>query len=106
MWQWQQLIQAAWLLTREDSALSALTPFTDADYQRSTASFGLGLLKLGPLEWDLPVPSDTPEPASVDTPRVDADAAEQTEPVEAPADEDVEVSAGGEETQTSSEERA
>ena len=95
LWQWQQLIQAAWLLTREDSALSTLTPFTDADYQRSTASFGLGLLKLGPLEWDLPVPSDTPEPAAVETPQGDADAAEQTEPVEAPADEDVEAAAGG-----------
>lgn len=97
LWQWQQLIQAAWLLTREDSALAALTPFTDAEYQRSTASLGLGLLKLGPLEWDLPIPSDSPEAPSVETPRVDSDAAEQTDHVEAPSDDDVEVAAAGDE---------
>ena len=98
LWQWQQLIQAAWLLTREDRALTALTPLTDADYQRSTASFGLGLLKLAPLEWDLPIPSATPDAPAVETPREDFDAAGPTDQVETTTLNNVEVAATEEAT--------
>ena len=59
LWQWQQLIQAAWLLTRDDSTFSALNPLNDSDLQGSTTSFGLGLLKLEPLNWESPVPAST-----------------------------------------------
>ena len=96
LWQWQQLIQAAWLLTREDRAVSALTPFTDADYQRSTASFGLGLLKLAPLEWDLATPPNAPVAPAVETAQQGPDDAEQTDQVETTDLNNDEVSAAAE----------
>ena len=60
LWQWQQLIQAAWLLTREDSTLSALTPLNDAELQSATTSFGLGVLQLDPLDWEAPLTTSMP----------------------------------------------
>ena len=68
LWQWQQLIQAAWLLTRDDSTISVLNPLNDSELQDSTTSFGLGLLKLEPLHWESPVPaSTTPTPTQPET---------------------------------------
>lgn len=96
LWQWQQLIQAAWLLTREDRAVSALTPFTDADYQRSTASFGLELLKLAPLEWDLATPPNAPVAPAVETAQQGPDDAELTDQVETTHLNNDEVSAAAE----------
>ncbi|KZR81086.1 hypothetical protein MITS9504_03533 [Synechococcus sp. MIT S9504] len=52
LWQWQQLVQAIWLLTRSDQTFADLTPINPADLQSNHLSFGLGLLQLPPLEWE------------------------------------------------------
>ncbi|QNI55951.1 putative conserved membrane protein [Synechococcus sp. BIOS-E4-1] len=52
LWQWQQLVQAIWLLTRSDQTFADLTPINPADLQSNHLSLGLGLLQLPPLEWE------------------------------------------------------
>ena len=52
LWQWQQLVQAVWLLTRNDQTFEALTPLNPAELQSSHLSLGLGLLLPSPLEWE------------------------------------------------------
>ena len=51
LWQWQQLVQAIWLLTRSDQTFEDLAPINAADLQSNHLSLGLGLLQLAPLEW-------------------------------------------------------
>ncbi len=51
LWQWQQLVQAIWLLTRSDQTFADLAPINAADLQSNHLSLGLGLLQLPPLEW-------------------------------------------------------
>lgn len=82
LWHWQQLIQATWLLTRDDGSLSALAPLTEAELQRSTTSFGLGLLKLSPLDWDVPIRSEVADTSAETTSASRSDHAEQTKQVE------------------------
>ena len=52
LWQWQQLVQSIWLLTRSDQTFAGLTPINPADLQVNHLSLGLGLLQLPPLEWE------------------------------------------------------
>ena len=52
LWQWQQLVQSIWLLTRSDQTFAELTPINAGDLQVNHLSLGLGLLQLPPLEWD------------------------------------------------------
>ena len=55
LWQWQQLVQSAWLLTREARVIESLSPLNDAALQSSTTSFGLGLLNMPSLDWEPPI---------------------------------------------------
>lgn len=55
LWQWQQLIQAIWLLTCDPKALDAVSPMADSEFQTRRLSFGLGLLRIENLHWDMPI---------------------------------------------------
>ena len=52
LWQWQQLFQAIWLLTRSDQTFADLTPINPTELQATHLSLGLGLLQLPLLEWE------------------------------------------------------
>ena len=54
LWQWQQVVQAIWLLTRSDQIFADLTPINATDLQTNHLSLGLGLLQLPPLQWEAP----------------------------------------------------
>ena len=51
LWQWQQLVQACWLLTRDDEVLNALKPLSDMQLSQEITAPGLNVLSLAPLEW-------------------------------------------------------
>lgn len=59
LWQWQQLCQAIWLLTRSDQAFENLQPISEADLRDRSLSFGLNVLQLPGLEWPAPKASAT-----------------------------------------------
>ena len=71
LWQWQQLFQAIWLLTRSDLSFAELTPIIPADLQTTHLSLGLGLLQPPLLEWDATGESGQPSKTS---PTVESDA--------------------------------
>ncbi len=64
LWQWQQLVQAIWLLTRSDQTFAELTPINAAELQTTHLSLGLGLLQLPLLEWEATVESGQPSKTS------------------------------------------
>ena len=67
LWQWQQLCQAIWLLTRSDQAFENLEPVSEAELRDRTMSFGLNVLQLPALEWPAPKASATaPSPTVAD----------------------------------------
>ena len=77
LWQWQQLCQAIWLLTRSDQAFENLQPISEAELQDRTLSFGLNVLELPALEWPAPKASaTTPTPTVADREEPMADASE------------------------------
>jgi len=49
LWQWQQLLQALWLLSRPQSTVGATAPMTASEMEASRLSLGLPLLLLPPL---------------------------------------------------------
>ena len=98
LWQWQQLFQSIWLLTRSDQTFADLTPISPADLQTTHLSLGLGLLQLPLLEWQATEERGQPSKASA---RVESDAElkqstsdpapdPQPDPAETDADEVVE----------------
>ena len=98
LWQWQQLFQSIWLLTRSDQTFADLTPISPADLQSTHLSLGLGVLQLTLLEWEATEEHGQPSKASA---RVESDAElkqstsdpapdPQPEPAETDADEVVE----------------
>jgi hypothetical protein len=77
LWQWQQLLQALWLLSREPAAVEAAAPMTVAELEESRTCLGLPLLLLDPLRLDSPAvparrPPDSPATAPA-SPAVDAE---------------------------------
>ena len=76
LWQWQQLIQAVWMLTRPANLVDQTLPLTQAIAAETRLNAGLPLLLLPPLEIDAPTESPVspqPEPsASVSEPTADA----------------------------------
>ena len=67
LWQWQQLCQAIWLLTRPDQAFENLQPTSEAELRDRTMSFGLNVLQLPALEWPAPQASATaPSSTAID----------------------------------------
>ena len=82
LWQWQQLCQAIWLLTRSDQAFENLQPISEAELQGRNLSFGLNVLRLPTLEWPAPKASATaPTPTVADRDEPETEAPETTAPV-------------------------
>ncbi len=54
LWQWHQLMQTIWLLTRSTKAIEGALPMNELQLEQSRLSLGLNLLRLKELEWDDP----------------------------------------------------
>ena len=52
-WQWNQLVQSIWLLTRPSMAIEGAVAMSDRQLEDSRLSLGLGLLRLESLDWDM-----------------------------------------------------
>jgi len=52
VWQWQQLVQALWLLSRPPAAVEAASPMDQRDLEQQRLCLGLPLLLLTPLGLD------------------------------------------------------
>ena len=50
-WQWHQLVQSIWLLTRPSMAIEGAIAMSDQQLEDSRFSLGLGLLRLESLDW-------------------------------------------------------
>jgi hypothetical protein len=92
VWQWQQAIQALWLLSRPAAALAAATPMPTADIGDQRLCLGLPLLLPDPLQLPeppvvAPPPPSQPTPAAPAAPIADPSEAEvsQEAPIETPA---------------------
>ncbi|MFM7085438.1 MAG: low-complexity tail membrane protein [Cyanobium sp.] len=57
VWQWQQLLQAFWLLSRTDQDLEAVRPLSLSELEEQRLSLGLPLLLLDPLSNGAPPPA-------------------------------------------------
>lgn len=53
-WQWQQLLQALWLLTRSPDTVASAEPMSQADLEQRRLCLGLPLLLLDPLSLAVP----------------------------------------------------
>ncbi len=73
LWQWHQLIQASWLLTRDNDALDRLSPLSEAELQQTTLSLGLSLLRLPDLDWGPEVAADSQPKAPTTPPAASSD---------------------------------
>lgn len=64
VWQWQQVGQALWLLSRPASAIQAAEPLSMAEQEQQRLSLGLPVLLLDPLQAPTPParPAAAPEP--------------------------------------------
>ena len=51
-WQWHQLVQSIWLLTRPSMAIEGAIAMSDRQLEDSRCSLGLSLLRLETLDWD------------------------------------------------------
>ena len=77
LWQWQQLLQALWLLGRSESMVRATQPLSPEDLRQSRLSLGIPLLLPPPLTLEGPAqspamgkasPAPPGTPATVDHP--------------------------------------
>lgn len=66
VWQWQQIWQAVWLLSRPASAISAAEPLSITEQEQQRLSLGLPLLLLDPLQDSRPVVSRQQNPATAE----------------------------------------
>jgi len=79
LWQWQQLVQALWMLTRSAAQVQQTLPLTQSQAAEQRLNLGLPLLVLPPL--DLPEPP--PAPAVQPEPEPEPDPEPQPEPAAA-----------------------
>jgi hypothetical protein len=63
LWQWQQLIQSLWLLSRSPEAVAAAQPLTQAELEQQRLCLGLPLLLPDPLQPAIAKPESPPAPA-------------------------------------------
>jgi hypothetical protein len=64
LWQWQQILQSLWLLSRSPASIEAAAAMAQADLERQRLSLGIPLLLPDPLLLTAP----TRAPASADAP--------------------------------------
>ncbi|MFM9047283.1 MAG: low-complexity tail membrane protein [Cyanobium sp.] len=81
LWQWQQVVQALWLLTRSPSVVEATPAMGLPEREESRLSLGIPLLLLSPLLFE------APKSASVESSGIDGPAL-PVEPEQPPADEE------------------
>jgi len=65
-WQWHQLVQALWMLSRRSELVAATTPLSQAEAAERRLNLGLPLLLLAPLQLD-PRPPAAASPARAAT---------------------------------------
>ena len=72
LWQWQQLVQALWMLTRSAAQVQQTLPLTQSQAAEQRLNLGLPLLLLPPLDITEPAeptkPATDSRPASAPTP--------------------------------------
>ncbi|WP_254217316.1 low-complexity tail membrane protein [Synechococcus sp. CCY 9618] len=62
LWQWQQLIQSLWLLSRSPEAVAGAQPLSQAELEQQRLCLGLPLLLPDPLLPDPPQPEGPSQP--------------------------------------------
>ena len=85
-WQWNQLVQSIWLLTRPSMAIEGAIAMSDLQLEDSRFSLGLGLLRLETLDWDM---ADV-NTSTVDEPKEPKKTIETTPPPEPSIEQDEE----------------
>lgn len=71
LWQWQQLLQALWLLSRPASQLATTSPLEPTEQQQQRLGLGLPLLLPEPLQLAVAGAAVTPEQQTEDQQRTD-----------------------------------
>ena len=85
-WQWHQLVQSIWLLTRPSMAIEGAIAMSDRQLEDSRFSLGLGLLRLESLDWG----SADVNPSTVDEPKEPQKTVETPPPAEPSIEQDEE----------------
>ena len=85
-WQWHQLVQSIWLLTRPSMAIEGAIAMSDRQLEDSRFSLGLGLLRLESLDWG----SADVNPSTVDEPKEPQKTVETPPPPEPSIEQDEE----------------
>ena len=85
-WQWHQLVQSIWLLTRPSMAIEGAIAMSDRQIEDSRFSLGLGLLRLESLDWG----SADVNPSTVDEPKEPQKTVETPPPPEPSIEQDEE----------------
>jgi len=85
-WQWHQLVQSIWLLTRPSMAIEGAIAMSDRQLEDSRFSLGLGLLRLESLDWG----SADVNPSTVDEPKEPQKTVETPPPPEPTIEQDEE----------------
>ena len=75
LWQWQQLLQAVWLLSRQIDTLTTVPAMTNEAMAQQRLSLGLPLLLLASFEGEVQASSDSPPPRT--TPAATANEADE-----------------------------
>jgi hypothetical protein len=68
LWQWHQLSQSLWLLSRPPGALASATPLSTTSLENQRLCLGIPLLLLPPLEISAAQPATTEQPAPTEQP--------------------------------------
>ena len=89
-WQWHQLVQSIWLLTRPSMAIEGAIAMSDRQLEDSRFSLGLGLLRLESLDWG----SADVNPSTVDEPKEPQKTVETPPPAEPSIEQDEENLSG------------
>lgn len=76
LWQWQQLIQSLWLLSRSPEVVAATRPLSLEELEQQRLCLGLPLLLPEPLKLAEAVPPETPPPPPPPSPAVEPSASE------------------------------